>query len=154
MLYASDSFCRRCGYSHEEVLGKTVFDLDPAMTPEKWPNHWQELKAQGSMTFEAVHLTKEGKLFPVEVTVNYVESEGQEINVALARDITERKRIEEENARLYEEQRALFQLLQATLLDVPQKTGRIRFGHVYRSATQDAPVGATSMTCSRSKAGG
>ena len=141
VLYASDSFCRRCGYSHEEVLGKTVFDLDPAMTPEKWSNHWQELKLQGSMTFEAVHLTKEGELFPVEVTVNYVESEGQEINVALARDITERKRIEEENARLYEEQRALFQLLQATLLDVPQKTGRIRFGHVYRSATQDAPVG-------------
>jgi PAS domain S-box-containing protein len=60
LLYASDSACRRHGYAREEMLTKTVFDLDPDMSPEAWPEHWRELKERGSLTFEAVHKTKGG----------------------------------------------------------------------------------------------
>ena len=47
------------------------------------------------MTFETQHQTKQGRVFPVEITANYVEFDGKEYSFAFARDITERKRAEE-----------------------------------------------------------
>jgi len=32
LLYVNDAACRRLGYSRDELLGMTVFDLDPAMS--------------------------------------------------------------------------------------------------------------------------
>ena len=95
ILYTSESICRRLGYSREEMLAKTVFDLNPTEAPETWAAHWRLLKERGSLTFESWHRTKEGEVFPVEVSANYVESGGQELIFGFARDITERKRIEE-----------------------------------------------------------
>lgn len=91
----NDSTCRILGYSREELLGMTVFDVDPAFPREAWAAHWQEIKARKSFTIESRHRTKSGELFPVEVTLNYVEYEGAEYNFAFARDISERKWAEE-----------------------------------------------------------
>ena len=43
LLYVSDSNCRRHGYSREEMLQLTIFDLDPTMTPDAWPEHFRQL---------------------------------------------------------------------------------------------------------------
>lgn len=91
----NDSTCRRLGYSRDELLGMTVFDVDPAFPREAWEAHWREIKERKSFTIETSHRTKAGKVIPVEVTVNYVEYEGAEYNFAFARDISERKRAEE-----------------------------------------------------------
>lgn len=45
------------------------------------------------------------------------------------------------NARLYEEQKAIAQNLQSALLNIPSEIGRVRLGHLYRSATEAALVG-------------
>ena len=95
LLYVSDSSCQRYGYSRAELLGMSVFDLDPTQSPEAWLLHWNELKAQGSLSFQTMHRTKDGEIFPVELTVNYVQSGGQEYNFSFARDITERRLWEE-----------------------------------------------------------
>jgi PAS domain S-box-containing protein len=42
-------------------------------------------------------------LIPIEVSVNYLSYEGKEYHCAFARDITERKRVEQEQVRLIEE---------------------------------------------------
>ena len=94
LIYASESSARRFGLTREELLSLTVFDLDPTMTPEAWPAHWQELKARGSFTFESVHKTRAGEIFPVEVTVNYLEYGGREYNFSFTRDITKRRELE------------------------------------------------------------
>ena len=96
IVNASESSCRRHGYSREEMLTKTIFDLDPNTSKETWPEHFTALKERGSMTFESSHLTKDGELFPVEVSSNSVESGGEDLVFGFVRDITERKRAEEE----------------------------------------------------------
>jgi diguanylate cyclase (GGDEF)-like protein/PAS domain S-box-containing protein len=96
LLYVSDSICVRTGYTRDELLGMTVFDLDPLQTPASWKKHWQLIKQQGSTVMESVHRTKSGELFPVELTVNFVESRGTEYNFAFARDVSERKGHERE----------------------------------------------------------
>ncbi len=42
-LRVNDAACRSLGYSREELLSKTVHDVDPEFPPERWPVHWREL---------------------------------------------------------------------------------------------------------------
>jgi PAS domain S-box-containing protein len=91
----NDSFCRKSGYSRDELLSMTVHDLDPDYNMEIWPAFWNKLKQSGSLIFETTHRTKEGRIYPVEITARYFEYNGNEYHCAFARDITDRKRAEE-----------------------------------------------------------
>ncbi len=93
--YVNEEVCRVLGYSRAELLAMGVPDIDPEFPPERWSDHWRDLTAQRSLSFESRHRTRDGRIFPVEVSANYFEYEGQAYNLALARDITERKKAEE-----------------------------------------------------------
>jgi len=94
-LYANKAACRSLGYNRDELLAMTIHDIDPDFTRETWPSHWRKLKELGSHTIESRHRTKEGIVFPVEISINYFEYSGNEYNFAFARNITERKQAEE-----------------------------------------------------------
>ncbi len=94
-VYANAAACRSFGYSREELLSLSVPDLNPHVREENWGAFWEQIKTQGSITFESQNITKQGRVFPVELTVNYLDFDGQEYSFAFARDITERKRTEE-----------------------------------------------------------
>jgi PAS domain S-box-containing protein len=96
----NDAFCRSSGYSREELLSMTVHDIDPDYSAEIWPEFWKKLKQAGSLTFETCHRSKEGRIFPVEITANFFEYNGKEYHCSFARDITEHKRAEEERRNL------------------------------------------------------
>lgn len=91
ILYANDAACDVLGYSRDELLRMTVPDIDPNFPAEAWPSHWEELKQRGAFTFESSQHTKGGGVRYTEVTVNYLEYEGQEYNCAIVRDVTDRK---------------------------------------------------------------
>ena len=92
--YVNDAACRMYGYSREKLLTMAVFDTNSEFTREMWGKHWEELKERKNFTFETINKNKDGHLFPVEVTVNYMEFENKEYNFAFVRDITERKKAE------------------------------------------------------------
>jgi len=92
----NDAFCRSSGYSREELLSMTVHDIDPDYSAEIWPEFWEKLKRAGSLTFETRHRTKDGKVFPVEITANFFEYNGEEYHCSFARNITERKKVQDE----------------------------------------------------------
>lgn len=96
ILYVNNAACRTLGYTRDEMLGKTIPDIDPNFLPEAWPAHWEELRCRGSFTFESDHATKDGRVLKTEVTVNYLQYEGQEYNCAIMRDISERRKLEEQ----------------------------------------------------------
>ena len=92
ILYANRKACESLGYSQEELLEMSVFDIDTMLTPEMWPGAWRRINTEQSVTFEGVHRCKDGTVFPVEVTANLIESEGRRYSMALIKDITDRKR--------------------------------------------------------------
>jgi PAS domain S-box-containing protein len=100
IIYVNDAACRLLGYAREELVGKTVPDIDLNFPAEAWPAHWEDLRQKGSFTFESDHRTKDGRLLKTEVTVNYLMYEGEEYNCAIMRDITERKEAEDTRGRL------------------------------------------------------
>jgi len=74
--YVNEESCRVLGYSREELLSLGVTDIDPDFPSERWPGHWDELKERGSITFEGRHRTKDGRIFPVEISASYFEYDG------------------------------------------------------------------------------
>lgn len=88
ILYANDSACASRGYSREEMLSMSVFDLDPDYQPGVWGPHFEDLRRRGTITLQTRHRTKDGRVYPIEVNANYVHLGGQEFNFCFVRDIT------------------------------------------------------------------
>lgn len=93
--YVNEGSCRELGYGRQELLGLGIADIELDFPIERWPGHWAELKERGSITFEGRHRRKDGSIFPVEISANYFEFDGQGYELALVRDITERIRGED-----------------------------------------------------------
>ena len=115
-IYVNDAACRSLGYSRDELLSLTVHDIDPNFPVERWPEHWEEIKRRGSFSIESHHRTKDGRVFPVELMLNFIEFEGKEYNIALARDISERKQAEKDREQFERELNQQFHLSQIGLL--------------------------------------
>ena len=87
---ASTALC----YSREELLSMSVFDIDPDSNEDSQERVMRDLRTAGVATIERQHKRKDGTSFPVEVNLRMVQLD-REYCVAIARDITERKRAEE-----------------------------------------------------------
>ncbi len=100
LIYVNDAACRSLEYTREELLKLSVPDFSPMYLPEKFAQHWDDLREKGACTFEATHRTKSGRVYPVEVRANHVVFDGKEYHCSFVTDITMRKRAEEEKIKL------------------------------------------------------
>ncbi len=94
LLYANSAFCRRHGFSREELVDKTVFDVDPGLSAERWLEQLPGPEEGGSRVFEGLGYDRGGSAFPVEVTLTRCEHDGEEYFFRYERDISERKQAE------------------------------------------------------------
>jgi PAS domain S-box-containing protein len=94
LLFANQRACESLGYSRDELLSKTIHDIDPNITSVEWDRHWASLKQHGFLTSETSHRTKDGQVVPMDVTANHFEFDGLEYNCTFARDITNSKQAE------------------------------------------------------------
>jgi diguanylate cyclase (GGDEF)-like protein/PAS domain S-box-containing protein len=86
--YVNKHACRSLGYSREQLLGLSIPDIDMNYQHALWQQHWRDIQANGSRTFETAHKTNDGAIFPVEIIDSYFESGGRGYNLAIARDIS------------------------------------------------------------------
>ena len=99
----NETACRILGYTREELLKMSIFDVSYDIDPNEWENTWDEVKQRGSVLIEGEHITKSGRRFPVEISSNYQEFGGQRFHCCFARDISERKAAEEQIQRMNQE---------------------------------------------------
>ncbi len=92
----NDTACQMLEYSREQLLAMTVHDIDPNFPVERWGTHWNYLKQQGALTFDAKFWSRTGLVLQTDVTVNYLQHEGKEYACMIMRDVAERKRAEAE----------------------------------------------------------
>jgi diguanylate cyclase (GGDEF)-like protein/PAS domain S-box-containing protein len=86
--------CREHGYTREELLGMTVFDLDRTMLREVFAANMQRLRDGEDFKWKSTHRRKDGSEFPVEASLKYVVLD-RDYLVSVVRDISERKESEE-----------------------------------------------------------
>jgi len=96
-LYINEETCRQLGYRRDELLNMTVGDIDLNFRAEWLRGVAGELRLNGGkFQIETEHRRKDGGVFPVEVTTYLHREDGGEYFIAFYRDITERKRNEQE----------------------------------------------------------
>ena len=95
LQYVNAEACRVLGYTRDDLLALPVWEVNPNFSPSTWPGYWADLKYRGSLLFETSHKLHDGRIFPVEVNASYFEYEGQGYDLALVRDITDRKRLQQ-----------------------------------------------------------
>ena len=93
--YVNEASCRMLGYTSEELLSMSIFDVDTVYSREETGYLWEEVKGHGSLAVQSWFGAKDGHVFPVDVTSNHVEFRGQEHVLFFVRDVTERKKAEE-----------------------------------------------------------
>jgi len=122
ILDANEQALENLGYTREELLGMKVTGIE-ATLPEKfsWEEHMRALDAAGSMLLEGRHRRKDGAVFPVEVSARNIQIEEKKFNLAIARDITERKQAQASEARYHR----LFESARDGILILDAGTGMV-----------------------------
>ncbi len=95
IAYVNDSACASMGFSRDELLSMTIYDIDLDRPAETWPQMWAYIIERDSDQFESLYRRKDGSAFPVEISISYLSYGEFEYACAFARDITERKKAEE-----------------------------------------------------------
>ena len=102
ILQVNEAACAMLGYSKAELCAMTVHNINPSFPVDMWQAYWEETNQRGTTSIETCHQAKDGRLIPIEITVNPFSYDGQEYHCAFVRNITERKQHEEELYRLNE----------------------------------------------------
>ncbi len=92
--------CERLGYTREELLGRPVQDVSLTLRdPEARERVEREMERAGEATVPSVHRRKDGTTLPVEVSVALVPLDDDHYTVAVARDLSARRRRERREIR-------------------------------------------------------
>ncbi|TAN41983.1 MAG: PAS domain S-box protein [Nitrospirae bacterium] len=96
LLDVNKRACDSLGFTRDELLGRNVSEVDAEFISHNHvKNFWSELGPDHPVTLEGMHKRKDGTLFPVEVRLGLIQIKDRRVILALARDISERKRMED-----------------------------------------------------------
>ncbi|MDP2827903.1 MAG: PAS domain S-box protein [Sulfuricellaceae bacterium] len=87
--------CQRLGYSQEELLEMTPMEIDAPESGIDLRPVIEQLNAGQSVIFEQVHLARNGRRIPVEISANPLTLQGKPVILSVVRDISERKLAEQ-----------------------------------------------------------
>jgi two-component system sporulation sensor kinase A len=92
----NDAAVKVLGYSREELVSMGPPDIDNSLTVEQIRDLVKRMPADEIQVFETAHTTKDGKKIPVEISSSLVTYKGKQAILSIARNITERKKMEYE----------------------------------------------------------
>jgi PAS domain S-box-containing protein len=96
-VYVNEAACTMFGYTREELLIMHVYDLEVSPNGKNnWPKFWDFIKTSKTALVESKVRRKDGSIFPLEINTSYFKYRDKEIKVSYARDISERKRTEQD----------------------------------------------------------
>lgn len=129
IFYVNHSACKMQGYSRDELLSMTIFDISPAYSKEKWIHAWKVTRENNSFSIETNLKRRNGTVFPVEITGRFLVLGNNEHICVFIRDISERKSMEINLKNSMEMFRALFEssgdaimIIKDVIIDCNEKT--------------------------------
>ena len=95
-IYVNEAAYRTRGYSRDEFMKlkpSRLLTIDGVRRLEEWDKGLME---KGEAIMETTHVRKDGSHMPVEVQARVIELDGKKLALGVIRDITMRKKMEEE----------------------------------------------------------
>jgi len=121
---ANDSFARMHGYAIDELLQMNLPGLDTPETLALAPERIKRILAGETIGFEVEHFHKDGHILPLDVAASVIDIDGKLYVLAFHRDITERRRAEQEIKRSQQELRGLSKAANEALEAERRRTAR------------------------------
>jgi len=94
VLYANEAFCRVMGYTREETTQLSISDINLAVAPNVWYQHWNKVAKQGSSVFSTTHRVKNGQSLNVEVYVFNISHKTENLICGVFKDVSDSEPIE------------------------------------------------------------
>lgn len=116
LLRANRQFFDLFGYEPEELLHANVFPV--IITPQSLQQINEQIDSGGSGPYEVMGLKKDGSAFPMVVRGKTIEYYGKNVWVAAIRDISERKKAEEQIRESEKKYRSIFENIQDIYFEV------------------------------------
>lgn len=141
IVEANRAASRTYGYSHDELLGMRVSDLRDS-SDQALLHAQMDQAVSGGILFETVHKRKDQTLVPMEVNSFGTRFDGEPVLLSICRDITERKRSEDEVraaleqiTSIEEELRQNFEELSASQQHLHESEESVRWQRTVRTAS-------------------
>jgi len=100
IIEVNRSTCQLLGYTREELLSLSVHQVDPDAVAVGKHLLWERVFVGEQFTFESQYLRKDGTRVPVEERISSLQLPSGLAVLSIARDISERKRVEADLKRL------------------------------------------------------
>lgn len=93
---ANEAAFEKHGYTREEMIGQPVTLIDRQVSEQQMLQARRQIQRGETVHFESVHTCKDGSTFTVDVATRRVEGENSRLFYTVERDITGRKRTEQQ----------------------------------------------------------
>lgn len=87
-VFVNNTFCKMSGYSQEELLQLTVFDMAPEKTEQNFNRFYDKTNVSGQKQ-NIVLLKKDGSTYHTEITGSYIEINKQKLILGSIRDVSD-----------------------------------------------------------------
>ncbi len=88
-VYVSPGACQLLGYQRDELMRRTLLDVDCRLSPPMWEQLWHSTPPQDEMTLSTLHRRRDGSKVPVEVRAVRMVLGGEDIAASYAVDQTQ-----------------------------------------------------------------
>ena len=95
IFYANYAAVQNTGHSKETLEKMLLIDIEYNLSNKIWQERLEELKIEGSLTYESVHLRRDNSTFPVQVTATFLKFADKEYIFAFVNDISKRRHAED-----------------------------------------------------------
>jgi two-component system cell cycle sensor histidine kinase/response regulator CckA len=84
--------CELLGYTRDELLAKTIRDIDPDLHPPHAQDLWDKIEAGEQTTFESRLRRRDGSVISVEITLSALQLSEAQLILGIVRDLAPRQK--------------------------------------------------------------
>jgi len=86
--YVSLGACEALGYSRQELLGSSVFEIDPTFDADTWSKLWESTVPNQSKVIRTRHRRRDGTEYPIEIRSLKIDLDGEHLSASYSIDLT------------------------------------------------------------------
>ncbi len=94
-LEVNKTACDELGYMHDELLNMHQRDIEAPECAQDTTKRLSAIEGKETQFFETIYLTRDNKRLPVEVNSRIIEYNGKKAVLSIARNITDRRRMQQ-----------------------------------------------------------